>query len=81
MRIVYRHSPDGAFVAGDSDTGFTAYAYPTSTHAQQAKRSAVWAEQTARKMLESRGTVSAYEYDRRNWQAIQAEAPYQCVTP
>lgn len=29
--------PDGAFVAGDTRTGVTSYAYPTSPHAREAR--------------------------------------------
>lgn len=36
--IVWKLKADGAFVAADTATGFTAYAYPTSASATQAKR-------------------------------------------
>ena len=36
--IVYRMFEDGGFVAGDTATERTSYAYPTSTHAIDAKR-------------------------------------------
>lgn len=36
--IIYLLDTDGAFIAGDTDTEATAYAYPTSEHATKAKR-------------------------------------------
>ncbi len=36
--VAYRLLPDGGFVVGDIETRLTAYAYPTSTHATEAKR-------------------------------------------
>ncbi len=38
MTIQYHIDQDGSFTAGDVDSGVTAYAYPSSEHAQQAKR-------------------------------------------
>lgn len=38
--IEYKLDKDGGFFAHDTETGATAYAYPTSTHAVQARRNA-----------------------------------------
>ena len=35
--ILYYLRPDGAFIAGDTQRHVTAYAYPTSPHAQEAR--------------------------------------------
>ena len=35
--IVFKHTPDGAFVAGDTERRITTYAYPTSTYALAAE--------------------------------------------
>jgi hypothetical protein len=35
--ILYYLRPDGAFIAGNTKTGLTAYAYPTSPHAIEAR--------------------------------------------
>lgn len=36
--IVFKLTNDGAFLAGDTETGRTAYAYPTSDHAFAARK-------------------------------------------
>jgi hypothetical protein len=79
--IVYRLMPDGGFVAGDTATERTSYAYPTSTYATRAKRTprGVAAEmmehenQALTYHLEDRrqrgetGPVRVLEFDTRNW--------------
>jgi hypothetical protein len=73
--LKYRLLPDGAFVAGDTSTGRTAYAYPTSDHATQAKRQP---ERVAREMVDREnsfgawrdakgGRVACDEFDARQW--------------
>lgn len=43
--ILYYLRPDGAFIVGDTKRGVTAYAYPTSPHAMEARtRPAIVAE-------------------------------------
>ncbi|UKJ74527.1 hypothetical protein [Azospirillum brasilense] len=37
MAILFMHTPEGGFLAGDTETGLTSYAYPTSTHATRAR--------------------------------------------
>ena len=69
MAIVCGFDEDGGFIAGDTVTGRTSYAYPTSFHATTAKRSAV---RTAVRMMrqENENTCRcqhADQYDARNW--------------
>jgi len=69
--IVYELLADGGFVAGDTDTGFTAYAYPTSSHATMAKRQA---SRIAAEMVASANRFGAVagrgDYDARNWRKL-----------
>jgi hypothetical protein len=67
MTIVYRMLPDGGFVAGDTATERTSYAYPTSVHAERARRNAE--RVAAMMMLEHQISPSdiTRAYDRRNW--------------
>jgi hypothetical protein len=68
--IVYRTLDDGGFVAGDTATERTSYAYPTSTYATMAKRHA---ERTAAEMMTSEnihrhGNGAPFgDHDARNW--------------
>ena len=69
--IVYRMLDDGAFIAGDTATERTSYAYPTSTYATQARRDA---DRIAAKMMaqENKGGRAACvaDYDARNWKRL-----------
>jgi len=70
--IVHRLLPDGGFVAGGVETGFTSYAYPTSPNAVQAKRNP---DRTAEKMMAEEkpylhASDSTKEYDARNWELL-----------
>ncbi len=38
MTILYKFDQNGGFVVGDTETGLTSYAYPTSAAANRAKR-------------------------------------------
>ena len=74
--LVFKLLPDGGFVAGDTESRLTSYAYPTSTHANAAKRKP---EATAREMvknesraLHSFGVPRVVEYDAHNWQRLEA---------
>ena len=70
MAIVYTFDKDGAFVAGDTETRITVYAYPTSIHALGAKRHA---KAVARIMIEEEtrhGLAHEMEYDARNWERL-----------
>jgi len=69
--IVYELLTDGGFVAGDTETGFTSYAYPTSSHATMAKRQA---SRVAAEMVKSANAfgdiVGRSDYDARNWHKL-----------
>lgn len=67
--LKYKFLPDGAFVCGDTATGVTVYSYPTSIHANAAKRNA---ETAARSILREQGRyrgdpaiVAAYDAEQR----------------
>ena len=74
MTILYKICEDGAFVAGDTESGLTSYAYPTSTHADDARRNArkpVCLERLARDMLKAeRHAAGRAEYDARNTERL-----------
>ena len=71
--IVLGFTADGGFVAGDTVTKRTSYAYPTSIHATTAKRHPI---ETAREMMAQANGDQLYnskvcvEYHERNWQAL-----------
>jgi len=72
--VVWLMDDDGGFTAGDTATGRTGYAYPTSTHATLACRNP---GATARKMMRaaaaSIGTPHIVaECDARNWRRINS---------
>lgn len=71
MTTHFRMLEDGAFVAGDPDTGLTAYAYPTSISATKARKTPV----TVAKEMLSREVVTRThdrtDYDLRNWQRLE----------
>ena len=70
MSIMYHLDSDGGFSAGDTDTGITAYAYPTSAYANRAKRDP---EKVARDMLAREGNRPVMpDYDTRNMHTLQA---------
>jgi len=67
--------PDGGFVAGDTDSKLTSYAYPTSPHAIVAKK---YAKHVAEDMLAAesvwmRKIPSVADYDARNWTLLDGE--------
>ncbi len=69
MEIVFKMLEDGGFVAGDRGSGLTAYAYPSSSHANVAQR---YPKLVAEEMIENekphyRQLDSVKEYDRKNW--------------
>lgn len=49
--IIFIRTQEAGFLAGDTETGFTAYAYPTSTHAVAAKRSPSHRAAIAKEMI------------------------------
>lgn len=70
---IWKLLPDGGFVAGDPNTGRTAYAYPTSANAEHAKhnpaREAAMMLGSANRFAGPNATETA-DYDARNWQRI-----------
>ncbi len=71
MTIKHSIDTDGGFTAGDTETGITAYSYPTSHYSTNAKRHAA---ATAETMLRIEATSRkwtplsiAQSYDARNW--------------
>ena len=73
MAILYKIGTDGSFTAGDTTTGFTSYAYPSSHHATRAIRYPDRCEwiasmMTARELRH--GSPHEAEYDARNWKRL-----------
>ena len=72
--IRFKLETNGAFIAGDTETGRTLYAYPSSTHATQAK----WRPKTvAAEMMTAENSAGKWrdtydDYDLRNWTRINA---------
>lgn len=71
--IVYEFGKDGSFVAGDTVTGRTVYAYPASSNATQARRKGK-ALPTAQAMMKKENALGDWrsswfgpDYDARNW--------------
>ena len=66
MAIIFKMEANGGFVCGDTETGLTAYAYPTSQNASDAKHNAA---NVATRMLSTRklGDTDHSDYDKRNW--------------
>ena len=57
MAIIYKIEADGGFVCGDTNTGLTAYAYPTSPHASNAAKSPAQAQKTADAMIKAESPI------------------------
>ena len=77
MAIVFAFDDDGGFIAGDTATGRTSYAYPTSHYATCAKRAAM---RTAILMMrqenesgEWRDGTDGKRYDSKNWSYLPTE--------
>ncbi len=73
--IKFKLDKDGGFTCGDTQTGVTVYSYPTSIHANAAKRNP---ETAARSILGEQGSYRGdpaivWEYDMRNWARLNAE--------
>ncbi len=76
MAIVYKLLADGGFVAGDTETRHTSYAYPTSEHAIIARRIP---ERVAADMVKSANHFAASftrnvmldAYDARMWAKLE----------
>ena len=76
MKAVFKMLDDGGFVAGDSDSRMTSYAYPGSPHALVAKQHP---KAVAEDMLESerqsfRKVPAIHQYDAKNWILIGEHA-------
>lgn len=74
--IKFNFTNEGGFVAGDTDTGHTSYAYPASIHAKQAKREPA---KVAAEMMAGVHQTNPYcypevvkTYDAHNWPRIVA---------
>jgi hypothetical protein len=71
MAIIYKIEADGGFVCGDTNTGLTAYAYPTSPHASNAAKSPAQAQKTADAMIKAESPIrrspNTDYYDKWNW--------------
>ncbi|NUB25743.1 hypothetical protein [Azospirillum brasilense] len=59
MAILFMRTPEGGFLAGDTETGLTSYAFPTSTHATRARKhpAKIAAEMMASETASSRSAV------------------------
>jgi hypothetical protein len=74
--ILHKRLDDGAFVAGDTVSGRTCYAYPTSEHARKARRGA---SAVAEKMMVAENALGAWrdqnakDYDARNWARLRPQ--------
>ena len=77
MTIVYKLCSDGSFVAGDTETRKTAYAYPTSPYAEHAKRKP---DEVAQSLLSCEswrqpcGPKFMREYDANNWEVLDGRS-------
>jgi hypothetical protein len=74
MAILGKFDRSGGFTVGDTETGATAYAYPTSPWATQAKRDAEWVAFEMAKRANTYGThmtcANEAHYHRANWQTL-----------
>ena len=77
MSVIFKLCRDGSFVAGDTATGHTSYAYPTTPNATQAKRrpAKVAAEMIERANAYARHCTASIvaEYDARNFVRLNDE--------
>jgi hypothetical protein len=76
---VWKLLDDGGFVAGDKDSRMTSYAYPSSPHANVAKR---YPKLVAEEMLDSerlylRKVPAIQDYDFKNWLLIGENAHHE----
>ena len=73
MNVVFKMLPDGGFVAGDTVSRLTSYAYPSSPHAETAKKHPRGAASNmlANEEQHYRALNSVKEYDARNWKILE----------
>lgn len=78
MNPVFKMLPDGGFVAGDTDSRLTSYAYPSSPHAIVAKKHArlVAEDMLGSESVWMRKVPAVAEYDTRNWKMLTDEASH-----
>lgn len=57
MAIVFKHTPDGGFLCGDTETGLTAYAFATSPNEVASRKNPA---RVAAKMLAGERPRNAY---------------------
>lgn len=69
MAILSKMDRDGGFTVGDTNTGMTGYAYPTSTHAVAARRKP---ERVRDEMARRMSSAPWPEYHQRNWTRLLA---------
>lgn len=85
MTIIHTFDNIGGFVVGDTDTGITSYACPSSTYARQARTNgARYAIKVAHSMIQSEPEFPRYqERDAANWQRLgrNPDAPECIATP
>ena len=69
--IVYKHLADGAFVGGDTDTGITGYAYPTSEHAEEVRKNPLRvASEMVRGQIGYPNSPLCKGYNAANWELL-----------
>lgn len=71
MTVVFKMLANIGFVAGDTATGRTAFAYPTSPHATSARRHPL--RVATEMMKQANAFTSPYstsEYDANNWRLL-----------
>ena len=80
MDVVFKMLDDGGFVAGDRDSGMTSYAYPSSPHANVAKKhpKLVAEDMLGSEWMQARSIPAVKEYDRKNW--LLLDPPAQTLT-
>jgi len=73
MSVVFKMLPDGGFIAGDTGSRLTSYAYPSSPHAIVAKKHprAVAEDMLGAEKVHYRQLDSVKEYDNRNWETLE----------
>lgn len=74
MSIIHRMDKQGGFIVGDTATRATCYAYPTSTHATNARK---FPEKVAHEMISQENKFrtdvpgfTGVENDTRNWSRL-----------
>jgi hypothetical protein len=90
MAIVFTQDAQGGFVAGDTETRLTAYAYPSSPYANESRARP---EDTAAKMIKGEawrkdhqsrtflGAPSLREYDGRYWEILEGRETVSPFAP